>query len=147
MGVKIYIPAADVWSFFENNKKRLSEEMVIIAENTEIEYAVYLTEENGYPLFVVCQGSNDAEYNEGAISQKDCEDTAQRCFLRYLYPLTIEHDKALLNNDIQVDKNEISDLVGDNLSRAEQTETVLRRPRSQNEIKSPCSCGFSGCHP
>lgn len=56
MGVKIYIPAADVWSFFENNKKRLSEEMVIIAENTETEYAVYLTEENGYPLFVVCQG-------------------------------------------------------------------------------------------
>lgn len=89
MGVKIYIPAADVWSFFENNRKRLSEEMVIIAENTETEYTVYLTEENEYPLFVVCKGDEDAEYDEGAISQKDCEDTAQRCFLRYLYPVTV----------------------------------------------------------
>ncbi len=93
MGVKIYIPAADVWSFFENNEKRLSEEMVIIAENAETEYTVYLTEENGYPLFVVCQGDNDAEYDEGAISPKDCEDTAQRCFLRYLYPVTVTSAK------------------------------------------------------
>ena len=147
MGVKIYIPAADVWSFFENNKKRLSEEMVIIAENTEIEYAVYLTEEDGFPLFVVCRGDNDAEYSERVINQVDCEEAAKRCYMRYLYPLTIEHDKALLNNDIQVDKNEISDLVGDNLSRAEQTETVLRQRSSQNEMKSPCSCGFSEYHP
>ena len=118
MGVKIYIPAADVWSFFENNKKRLSEEMVIIAENTEIEYAVYLTEENGYPLFVVCQGSNDAEYNEGAISQKDCEDTAQRCFLRYLYPVTVTSTKNRISSDNDLD---------DECIKQEMEETMYER--------------------
>ena len=147
MSVKIYISTDDVWSFFQKNTHRLSEEMVVIAENVDTEYAVYLTEEDGFPLFVVCRGDNDAEYSERVINQVDCEEAAKRCYMRYLYPLTIEHDKALLNNDIQVDKNEISDLVGDNLSRAEQTETVLRQRSSQNEIKSPCSCEFSGCHP
>lgn len=93
MGVKIYIPAADVWSFFKNNETQLSEKMVVIAENTETEYTVYLTEESGYPQFVVCHGDDDAEYDEGAISQKDCEDTAQRCFLRYLYPITVTSTK------------------------------------------------------
>ena len=66
MGVQIHVPADKVWEFFQENKKRLKEEMVAIAENEDTEYTVYLTDEEGYPLFVVCQGDEDAEYEEAA---------------------------------------------------------------------------------
>lgn len=120
MGVKIHIQPQDVWEFFNKNKRRLSDEMVVIAENTETKYAVYLTEESGYPLFVVCQEDADAEYDEGAINQKDCEDTAQRCFLKYLYPITVTSE----NHSIYLDKDDGSDTKSD---RVGMEDTVDKR--------------------
>lgn len=92
--VDIHIPADKVWDFFHKNVKRLTEEMVNIAENKETEYAVYLTEDNGYPSFVVCKGSNDPEYTEGAINKNDCTDTARRCYEKYLFPVTVVEKKS-----------------------------------------------------
>lgn len=96
MGVDIHIPADEVWSFFQKNKDRCSKEMIAIAENTDTEYAVYLTEENGYPSFSVCKGDDEPEYEEGAISENDCTDTAKRCYLKYLFPVVIRSDKVAL---------------------------------------------------
>lgn len=56
MGVHIHIPADAVWGFFQASRKRLNKEMVLIAENTDTEYAVYLTEENRPPSFGCCKG-------------------------------------------------------------------------------------------
>ena len=42
MGVHIYVAANTVWAFFQSHKDRLSKEMVVIAENKDTEYAVYL---------------------------------------------------------------------------------------------------------
>lgn len=86
VGVDIHIPADEVWSFFQKNRDRCSKEMIAIAENTDTEYAVYLTEDNGYPSFAVCKGVGEPEYEEGAISENDCGDTAKRCYVKYLLP-------------------------------------------------------------
>lgn len=91
--VKIYVPAEDVWPFFNSNIDRLKKEMVIIAENKDTEYAVYLTEDKGYPSFAVCKGDNKPEYEEGAISETDCSETAKRCFVRYLFPVVVNDEK------------------------------------------------------
>lgn len=91
--VKIYVPAEDIWSFFNSNIDRLKEEMVIIAENNDTEYAVYLTEDKGYPSFAVCKGDSKPEYEEGAISETDCIETAKRCFVRYLFPVVVNDEK------------------------------------------------------
>lgn len=96
MGVDIHIPADEVWSFFQKNKDRCSKEMIAIAENTDTEYAVYLTEENGYPSFSVCKGDGEPEYEEGAISENDCTDTAKRCYLQYLFPVIVRDDKTTI---------------------------------------------------
>lgn len=56
MGVHIHIPADAVWGFFQESRKRLNKEMVLIAENTDTEYAVYLTEENDLPVLAVAKG-------------------------------------------------------------------------------------------
>ncbi len=92
--VQIYIPADDVWSFFQSNIDRLKEEMVIIAENEDTEYTVYLTEDKGYPSFAVCKGDSKPEYEEGAISETDCTETAKRCFVRYLFPVVVNYEKG-----------------------------------------------------
>lgn len=99
MGTNIHIPVEGVWAFFQQNKARLSEEMVVIAENEDTDYAVYLTEDDGYPLFSVCRGKADPEFEEGAISEKDCTDTAKRCYVRYLFPITVKGDSPLFDED------------------------------------------------
>lgn len=119
MSVTIHVPADEVWSFFQKNRYRLSEEMVVIAENPDTEYAVYLTEDDGYPLFSVCKGNSDSEYEEGAINQRDCTDTAQRCYANYLFPIVVssgsKHIKSELEDDSESGKElapqEIDDII------------------------------------
>lgn len=95
MGVDIHISAHEVWAFFQENKDRLAKEMVVIAENTDTKYAVYLTEEDGYPLFSVCKGSAEPEYEEGAINEQDCTQTAAKCYRQYLFPVIVSKEKAV----------------------------------------------------
>lgn len=114
MGVNIHIPADEVWSFFHKNKDRLTKEMVAIAENTDTEYAVYLTEDSccsGYPMFAVCKGDKEPEYEEGAINQSDCTETAKKCYIRYLFPVIINDDRAIPedNDDEEMTAQEMQD--------------------------------------
>lgn len=97
MGVKIHIPANEVWSFFYKNKERCKEEMIEIAYNDETKYAVYLTEDDGYPMLSVCHGNDEPEYDEGAISKDDCTETAKRIFERYLFPVTVYNEKNVIS--------------------------------------------------
>lgn len=120
MGVKIHVPADKVWTFFKENKDRLSEEMVVIAENTDTEYAVYLTEEDGFPLFVVCKGASDSEYEEGAINPSDCEETVKRCCLRYLFPIVVTANETAKEMD-----GADSDL--EDLTMQEMEDTIYER--------------------
>lgn len=99
MGVNIHVPADEVWSFFQKNKDRLKEEMVAIAENDDTDYAVYLTEDYGYPTFFVCKGDADPEYEEGAISADDCSKTAEKCYSQYLFPVFVNSQKSILGGD------------------------------------------------
>lgn len=94
VGVDIHVAADEVWSFFQANKDRLSKEMVAIAENEDTEYAIYLTEDFGYPTFFVCKGENDPEYEEGAINERDCMITARKCYSQYLFPVIINSKKS-----------------------------------------------------
>ncbi len=94
MGASIHVQPENVWSFFQKNRERLSEEMVAIAENGDTEYAVYLTEEDGYPLLCVCKGDDAPEYEEGAVNERDCANTAKRCYTQYLFPVTVTSKKA-----------------------------------------------------
>lgn len=94
MSVNICVQPEKVWSFFYKNIDRLSDEMVVVAENEDTQYAVYLTEDSGYPLFCVCRGDAGPEYEEGAINEKDCADTAKRCYFSYLFPVCVNTEKS-----------------------------------------------------
>lgn len=86
--VKIYIPVAELWSFYLQNVSRCEKEMVLVAENTDSEYAVYITDEDGTLMFSACKGDENPEYEEYAVNAKDCADTAKKILLRYLIPVS-----------------------------------------------------------
>ena len=95
MGVHIHIPADAVWGFFQESRKRLNKEMVLIAENTDTEYAVYLTEENDLPVLAVAKGDEKTEYKEHCVSEDDCTTVAKKFYTRYLFPVMITDDKYI----------------------------------------------------
>lgn len=80
MGVHIHIPADAVWGFFQASRKRLNKEMVLIAENTDTEYAVYLTEENDLPVLAVAKGNEKIEYKEPCVSEEDCTAVSKKFY-------------------------------------------------------------------
>lgn len=87
--IEIYVPASEVWSFYLQNNDRCMEEMILIAENTSTGYAVYITDQDGFPFFSVCKGDDYPEHDEYAINDEDCEKTAKKLFLRYLVPVSV----------------------------------------------------------
>lgn len=94
MGVKIHIPADKVWQFFFENRERCVKEMIEIASNDETGYAVYITEDSGYPMFLVCCEDGEPECEVGAISQKDCTEIAEKFFACYLFPVVEKRELA-----------------------------------------------------
>lgn len=99
MGAKIYVQPNMIWQFFQQNKKRLESEMVVIAENINTEYAVYLTEDCTMPQFLVCKGDGSPEYKETA-NKNDCDKIAKKFYDTYLYPVEIDSDKYTDFEDI-----------------------------------------------
>ena len=89
--------------------------MVAIAENTDTEYAIYLTEDYGYPTFFVCKGDLPPEYEEGAINPKDCEQTAKKCYAQYLFPVQVNSEKSypfpIEDEDENSTKHDMEDIV------------------------------------
>ncbi len=53
IAAKIYVSPPEIPAFYEENRKRLKNEMILIAENTETGHEVYLTESYNAPIFVV----------------------------------------------------------------------------------------------
>ena len=111
MGVHIHIPADAVWGFFQESRKRLNKEMVLIAENTDTEYAVYLTEENDLPVLAVAKGDEKTEYKEHCVSEDDCTTVAKKFYTRYLFPVMIT-DGKYIPEDVPDETEEDGDETG-----------------------------------
>lgn len=107
VGVHIYVAANTAWSFFQNNKGRLSKEMVVIAENTDTQYAVYLTEDNASPLLSVCKGDAKPEYEECVLTETGCNEAAKRLYTQYLFPVMIV-DKKKCSSETQEESEDLT---------------------------------------
>lgn len=97
--VKIYISVTELWSFYLQNIDRCEREMVLVAENIDTEYAVYITDEDNELKFSVCKGNGQPEYEEYALNKDDCVNTAKKIMLRYLIPITFVNGKAVIPDD------------------------------------------------
>lgn len=105
MGVNIHLKPTEVWPFFAENKARLENEMVAIAENEETSHSVYLTEENGCPLLSVYKDDTKL-YEEGAVSAADSESTTKQIYLKYLFPVIVHEPKYNFQSDLDEEDDE-----------------------------------------
>lgn len=105
MGVNIHLKPTEVWPFFVENKARLENEMVAIAENEETKHSVYLTEENGCPLLSVYKEDTKL-YEEGAVSAADSESTTKQIYLKYLFPVVVHEPKYNFQSDLDEEDDE-----------------------------------------
>lgn len=97
--------------------------MVLIAENTETGYAVYMTDDDGTLMFSVCKGDKEPEYEEYVMDDGDCEKTAKKLFMRYLIPFTVIDGKAVVSGGAveDTDDAELS------LSRQDMEDEIYER--------------------
>lgn len=79
----IIISASEAWDYFQEHRAELETEMHIIAENEEYGIEVSITEDKGYPRFIV---NNDGVelFADCAITEADCEQTVRRIYFNYL---------------------------------------------------------------
>lgn len=116
MSVKVHISPEKTWEFYRENKRRLLEEMVKIAENTDNGFAVYITDEDSAALFSVCKGCGDPIFEKQASCPAESASVARDCYEKYIKscPATSEaSDPDLDDIDIEemIEERE-SELIG-----------------------------------
>lgn len=123
--VKIYVPVAELWSFYLQNIGRCRKEMVLIAENTDTEYAVYMTDDDGTLMFSVCKGDDQPEYEEYALNDDDCVSTAKKMMLRYLIPVSFVDGRVVMPDNLPEGLEDEDDELG--LTRQDMEDEMYER--------------------
>ena len=110
MSLKVYMTPKSVYTFFLENKRHLSENAILLMENEDTKYKIYLTEQDDFPYICVCKGDGQFEFKEYATDAKDCVDTIKQAFETYLRPVTvitdIIHEPEEEDDDDDVDMDE-----------------------------------------
>lgn len=70
---EVYVKPNDVWNYYQKHKKRLEDELDVIAEKDNIE--VCLTQDNGFPLISIEYESE----KQHKVLQKECVISADDC--------------------------------------------------------------------
>lgn len=115
--LQMYLRPGDVWDYFDQNRKRLAAEQVLIAENQYTGNTLYLTENAGCPCFCVYSIAGTLLHNDCAVSKNDCLSTMRSVVLKYLMPLctvTGDPQKPKANNSTgqvnEVDEDTMAEL-------------------------------------
>lgn len=101
--IEYYLDPKDVWRYFQSHKKELEKTMVLLGENTDTGFSVFLTEDDGYPFFVVTDSTKQSEDEEGAITPEECEKTVRLLYKYYIEPAVctdIDDDEDYDINDM-----------------------------------------------
>lgn len=95
--VEVYLKADEVWRFFQRNRERLKAEQVLVAENTDTKYEIYLTDFAGLPQLRVFRGNIEL-HTESCIDKDDTDYVAKWLYVKYLFPLSANTSKQYGQN-------------------------------------------------
>lgn len=87
-GVKVHVSPDNIWEFFQNNKGRLVDNKVVIAENTDTGYAVLLTNDYDGVANLIVERNEERIYNNYEWSSGGCYSTYRQLIGKYLLPVT-----------------------------------------------------------
>lgn len=115
MGVEIRVQHDKTWEFFFENRQKLHNKMLLLASNAEIEgttTSIYMSEEDGFPQFVVFV-DDEPVYMTEVCNKKQCVQEAKDLYDQYIYDL--------YNDD---DPDDILDQFGSAAPAAESDEEI-----------------------
>lgn len=98
-GVRIYLEPSLIWKFFSCSHNRLQSEMVLIAENIDTKYAVYVDEDNGVLRIHVCKGDSAPEYTQVLVNEDQCAEIATHVYRQYLFSIIIADSEPVEEDD------------------------------------------------
>lgn len=79
----ILIEAKDVWNYFTEHRKELLEDMIAIAENTDFDVTIYLTNEDDLPYLIV-ESDNINSVQINIEDEESCGSIVQEAYKQYL---------------------------------------------------------------
>lgn len=109
-GVKIYVPCRGLWKFYLSNRLRCRESYVLVAENQDIGYGVYLTEEDCLLVLYVFLGENDRpEFRAEIPDEVSAEAIAGKTYLAFLGAEDEEPEEEEPEDELEIEPDEISE--------------------------------------
>lgn len=106
--IEVIVKPEDVWAYFQMHKKELAEVYNVIAEDGD-GTIVYITEESGYPYFLV-EVNGITEYEDAGISADDAQKTYEHILELYV----AEDDEESELSDEDEDRiNQLQDITYD----------------------------------
>lgn len=145
MGVQIHVPADQIWEFYKENEERLKSEFVLVAENTDTDYAVYLTDEKDDPVLAAAKIDGEVERKETCHDADSCEETAWIMYHSYLFPITVEKSESNDNEglDDSSERSDIDDMIYERhdeliLAASDFLDAVLQLNDTEESSLSVC---------
>lgn len=108
MAMKVFVPASEAWSYFNEHKEELKISMHKIAGNEEFGVEVFITEAEEYPIIVVTADGEEV-WSEEAVSKSDCENSLKRVYDIYLTSSVL--DTLAGSDDDRLSDLEIEDTI------------------------------------
>lgn len=80
---KIFVPPKDLWEYFDKNRLHLLSVMEPIAQNSDFDVIIYISNDRGLPLLTI-ESSNVDSVGFPIESKNTCEATASKVYELYL---------------------------------------------------------------
>lgn len=104
----IHVPPEKLWDFFAENRQKLSDNYMLIAEEPESLVEVYLTEERGFPYLRV-EIDSQCEYERDSVSRLDAEEEYKEILSVFFCSDDSEDGDGVLSCDDIMRLNEVQE--------------------------------------
>ena len=109
--IKIYVDSHKVWDFFRQNKAEMLTNMIPIAENTDTDTVVYITDVHG-AMCVAVYINDELEYEEPVMAKYDAQFTMEFIYSKYIMTSEPEDEPEDEDDDEDEDEDD-EDLITD----------------------------------
>lgn len=98
MASKTHVEPGKVYDYYLSQLPRLTQTMLVIAENEKTDTVVYITDDGGYPQIVVMM-EGDTVYEVTCADRFDTEETADDIYNSYLRDDAVKPDDDDIDDD------------------------------------------------
>lgn len=105
----IHIQPVELWTYYDENRLRLCDELVEIASNEDTKTSVYVTDEDNYPYLYVYRDDKKI-FESKCWTQYVAERNLREIYASYLAPLKIVGGSAAKEEETEVPDDEDEDV-------------------------------------